>query len=120
MIACYIRVSTASQYSEGQKKDVRRWLKGQGHKAKDVRWFEDKETGKHTDRPAFKELQSAVFMGEAKTVVIWRLDRLSRNQHDGINTLADWCARKASALQAWRSSQWCNWPTNRRRPIRSR
>ena len=99
MIACYIiRVSTASQYSEGQKKDVRRWLKGQGHKAKDVRWFEDKETGKHTDRPAFKELQSAVFMGEAKTVVIWRLDRLSRNQHDGINTLADWCARKASAL----------------------
>ena len=73
MIACYIRVSTTSQNSEGQKKDVRRWLKGQGHKAKDVRWFEDKETGKHTDRPAFKQLQSAVFMGEAKTVVVWRL-----------------------------------------------
>ena len=29
MIACYIRVSTTSQNSEGQKKDVRRWLKGQ-------------------------------------------------------------------------------------------
>ena len=93
MIACYIRVSTTSQNSEGQKKDVRRWLKGQGHKTKDVRWFEDKETGKHTDRPAFKELQSAVFMGDAKTVVVWRLDRLSRNQRDGINTLADWCEK---------------------------
>jgi len=93
MIACYISVSTTIQNSEGQKKDVRRWLKGQGHKAKDVRWFEDKETGKHTDRPAFKQLQSAVFMGEAQTVVVWRLDRLSRNQRDGINTLADWCEK---------------------------
>ena len=93
MIACYIRVSTSSQNSEGQKKDVRRWLKGQGHKAKDVRWFQDMETGKHTDRPAFKKLQSAVLMGEVKTIVVWRLDRLSRNQRDGINTLADWCEK---------------------------
>lgn len=30
-------------------------------------------------------------MGEIETVVVWRLDRLSRNQKDGINTLADWC-----------------------------
>ena len=74
---------------DGQKKEIKRWLKGQGHKAKDVRWFEDKEIGKHTDRPAFKEL----FMGEAKTVVLWRLDRLSRNQRDGINTLADGARR---------------------------
>ena len=42
MIASDIRISTTSQNSEGQKKDVRRWLKGQGHKAKEVRWFEDK------------------------------------------------------------------------------
>ena len=90
MIACYIRVSTTSQNSDGQKKEIKRWLKGQGHATKDVRWFEDKETGKHTDRPAFKELQSAVFMSEVKTIVVWRLDRLSRNQRDGINTLADW------------------------------
>lgn len=32
-------------------------------------------------------------MGEVKTVVVWRLDRLSRNQRDGINTLADWCEK---------------------------
>jgi len=93
MIACYIRVSTKTQNSDGQKKDVKRWLKGQGHNFKGVRWFEDKETGKHTDRAAFNELQSAVFMGEVKTVVVWRLDRLSRNQRDGINTLADWCEK---------------------------
>lgn len=93
MIACYIRVSTISQNSDGQKKDIKRWLKGQGHAVKDVRWFEDKETGKHTDRPAFKKMQQAVFMGELKTIVVWRLDRLSRNQRDGINRLADWCEK---------------------------
>ena len=56
-------------------------------------WFEDLESGTHFDRPAFKELQTAIFMGEVKTVVVWRLDRLSRNQKDGINILADWCSQ---------------------------
>ena len=91
MIACYIRVSTTSQNSEGQKKEIKRWLKGHGHKLKDVRWFEDKETGKNLARPAFEELEAAIFRGEIKTVVVWRLDRLSRNLRDGIVTLAKWC-----------------------------
>jgi len=38
-------------------------------------------------------MQQAVFMGELKMIVVWRLDRLSRNQRDGINTLADWCEK---------------------------
>ena len=26
-------------------------------------------------------------------VVVWKLDRLSRRQRDGVNLLADWCER---------------------------
>src|SRR5262249_31339579 len=37
--------------------------------------------------------QSDVFMGEIGTVVVWRLDRLSRKIRDGINTICDWCDR---------------------------
>ena len=44
-------------------------------------------------RPAFDNLQEAVFNGEVKTVVVWKLDRISRRQKDGINLLADWCER---------------------------
>ena len=33
------------------------------------------------------ELRQAFF----KTVVVWKLDRLSRRLKDGINVLADWC-----------------------------
>ena len=31
--------------------------------------------------------------GKIKTVVVWKLDRLSRRLRDGINVLADWCER---------------------------
>ena len=58
-----------------------------------VQWFTDKETGDNLDRKAFRKLQEAIFNGEVKTVVCWKLDRLSRSLRDGINVLCDWCDR---------------------------
>ena len=37
------------------------------------------------------QLQKAIFDGTVKTVVVWKLDRLSRRQHEGIGLLATWC-----------------------------
>ncbi|OYP28468.1 recombinase family protein [Rhodopirellula sp. MGV] len=90
-IACYIRVSTSSQNSDAQRTGIERWLRGHGLGSTTVRWFEDKETGRDLLRPAFTALQESIFIGDIKTVIVWRLDRLSRSQKDGINTLADWC-----------------------------
>ena len=58
---------------------------------KDVAWFEDTETGKTLKRPDFDKLQKAIFDGEVKTVIVWKLDRISRRLKDGINLLAEWC-----------------------------
>jgi DNA invertase Pin-like site-specific DNA recombinase len=58
---------------------------------KHVQWFIDKESGATLKRPAFDQLQKAIFEGTVKTVVVWKLDRLSRRQHEGINLLAEWC-----------------------------
>ncbi|MCO8124739.1 recombinase family protein [Stieleria sp. TO1_6] len=91
--ACYVRVSSASQHGDGQRSEIKRWLEGNGMEPNAVRWFEEQESGSNLERPAFAALQKAIFMGEIKTVVVWRLDRLSRNQKDGINTLAEWCER---------------------------
>ena len=44
-------------------------------------------------RPAFDRLQKAIFAGTVTTVVVWKLDRISRGQRDGVNLLADWCER---------------------------
>ena len=92
-VACYCRVSSAGQKNDSQRAEIRRWLRGNGLKAASVEWFEDKETGKSLQRPAFERLQAAVFQGTIKTVVVWKLDRISRRQLDGISVLADWCER---------------------------
>ncbi len=89
--AVYIRVSTTGQKQAGQRREIRRWLKG--NRLDDVRWYLDKETGDHLERQAFRELQEAIFNGEVRTVVCWKLDRLSRSLRDGINVLCDWCDR---------------------------
>lgn len=92
-VACYLRISDRSQSSAGQKTEIQRWLIGNYQSTKTIQWFQDTETGSNLDRPAFAALQEAIFLGEIKTVVVWRLDRLSRNQKDGINTLAEWCEK---------------------------
>jgi DNA invertase Pin-like site-specific DNA recombinase len=93
VIACYCRVSSARQKTDSQKPEIRRWLDGNRIDPSTVGWFEDKETGKTLKRPAFDRLQKAVFTGAVTTVVVWKLDRISRGQRDGVNLLADWCER---------------------------
>jgi DNA invertase Pin-like site-specific DNA recombinase len=58
-----------------------------------VTWYEDQETGTTLKRPAFELLQAHIFAGKIKTVVVWKLDRLSRNLRDGVNVLADWAEK---------------------------
>lgn len=91
MIACYCRVSSRRQRQDSQKAEIQRWLRQQRSRARRVTWFEDTETGRTLRRPAFEQLQQAIFNGTVQTVVVWQLDRLARRQRDGVNLLADWC-----------------------------
>jgi DNA invertase Pin-like site-specific DNA recombinase len=93
MIACYCRVSSRRQRHDSQKAEIQRWLRHQRIRARRVIWFEDTETGRTLRRPAFEQLQQAIFNGTVQTIVVWKLDRLSRRQRDGVNLLADWCER---------------------------
>jgi DNA invertase Pin-like site-specific DNA recombinase len=93
MYACYCRVSSSHQKNASQKAEIQHWLRRHSIKSSEVQWFEDKETGKTMKRQAFDRLQKEIFDGVVKTVVVWKLDRISRRQHDGINLLADWCER---------------------------
>jgi len=93
MYACYCRVSSFHQKNDSQKAEIQRWLQRHNVKRSEVNWFEDKESGKTLKRPAFDRLQKAIFDGVVKTVVVWKLDRISRRQHEGINLLSDWCER---------------------------
>lgn len=91
MIGIYIRVSTAGQNESGQRREIEKWLDGNGIDRRQVRWFIDKESGDNLEREQFEELQKLIFNGVVRTVVVWKLDRLSRSLRDGINTLCSWC-----------------------------
>ncbi len=93
MYACYCRVSTHRQKNDSQRAEIQRWLANHHIRVSSVRWFEDCESGKSLKRTAFDALQRAIFDGAVKTVVVWKLDRISRRQHEGISLLADWCDR---------------------------
>lgn len=86
--AIYCRVSTTSQNLAGQKKEINAWLSG--HNITDATWYSDKATGNNTDRSGFQKLQKAIFDGTVKTIVVWKLDRISRNLVEGINILQEW------------------------------
>lgn len=93
MIACYCWVSSRHQKSDGQKAEMLQWLQGNNMPLSGVQWFEDIETGETLHRPAFAAMQRAIFAGVVETVVVWKLDRLSRRQREGVNLFADWCER---------------------------
>lgn len=76
MIAVYIRVSTTGQKEASQRREIQRWLDGHGL---DAKFFVDKKSGDNLKRPAFERLQKAVFAGEMDTIVVYKLDRISRS-----------------------------------------
>lgn len=90
-IGIYIRVSSKSQKSDSQRAEIQHWLDAHGHKPESVKWFEDVETGTTLNRKAFIALNEAVFTGDVKTIVVWKLDRIARSMKDGINTISAWC-----------------------------
>lgn len=86
--AVYVRVSTTSQSSASQRREIQKWL--DGHRIKNAEFFTDAKTGDNLKRPSFERLQKAIFNGEIDCVVVYKLDRISRNLGDGINTLIKW------------------------------
>jgi len=88
--AIYVRVSTLDQEKgiKSQEKALADYAKGHGIDG--IVWYRDRLSGATTKRPAFERLQRDIFNGKVKTVICWKLDRLSRSLRDGINVLCDW------------------------------
>jgi len=89
-IGVYVRVSTLDQEKglASQEHAITQYL--DGHGLANAKWYRDRLSGATTKRPAFEQLQKDIFNGRVKTVVCWKLDRLSRSLRDGINVLTDW------------------------------
>ncbi|MBC7660026.1 MAG: recombinase family protein [Chitinophagaceae bacterium] len=89
-IGIYYRVSTDRQDFESQKHAVEGWLsKLDPDKApkKTTVWSDEGLSGNNLNRPGYKALLSAAFAQKIDTIVVYRLDRFSRNASDAIKTL---------------------------------
>lgn len=91
--ACvYTRVSTDAQGEDGkvslpeQERMAKACIESKGWRY--VRTYEDNGyTGRNTNRPALQEMLNDVREGKIETIVIFKLDRLSRKQTDTMNII---------------------------------
>ncbi len=99
----YCRVSTEEQAAEGFS------IEGQGEKLRmyaelrglgAVTIVEDPgKSGKNLDRPGLQRILAAIEQGHVADVMVWRLDRLSRNLGDLI-VLAELCLKRNVGLHS--------------------
>jgi len=93
IVACYIRVSSAGKSQGGQRRDINQWLKSNRIRSTTVRWYIDKSNRDSLSPRALEKLQADLENRKVGTIVVWRLDRLSRTMSDGLSILSDWSKR---------------------------
>jgi DNA invertase Pin-like site-specific DNA recombinase len=93
MIGIYERVSSDTQSTESQHRDLERWTTD-----REVRWFTDSYTGKTMERPGWQTLWRQCYDGKIDTIVVWRLDRLGRTAHGLITLRDELIARKLNLI----------------------
>lgn len=91
--ALYIRVSTRWQLDGDslpmQREELPKYVE-YALGIKDYEIFEDAGySGKNTDRPGFQNMMSRVRTGEFSHVIVWKLDRISRNLLDFASMYAE-------------------------------
>jgi DNA invertase Pin-like site-specific DNA recombinase len=74
-VAIYVRVSSKSQDTKSQERELEAWAKG---REKELAWYKDKQTGTVMERPGLDRLLRDVRSRKITKVVVWRLDRLGR------------------------------------------
>jgi site-specific DNA recombinase len=84
--AVYLRVSTERQELFAQENAISIFLNQKGI-TNEMRYSDHAYSGKDTDRPQFKALENDIKQGKVDTLVVWKLDRLSRKLKDLINLL---------------------------------
>ena len=85
-VALYTRVSTGYQIDKDslpfQRKELKAYSEHILH-AEKTELFEDAgKSGKNTDRPAFQRMMKKIRAGEISHVVVYKIDRVSRNLVD--------------------------------------
>lgn len=91
-VAVYKRVSTDKQDLAMQNHAVDEWLAKQDF-GNILEFADEGISGKTTNRPGFQAMLAAIEAGEVGTVVVYRLDRLTRNAVIAMQMIINWMQR---------------------------
>ncbi len=98
LCARYIRVSTIAQDSGAASQFQALGAYAKKHGITNCKTYRDVGTGSHTDRPQFKAMMADVEAGLIDTVMVWKLDRLSRSLKTGIAVLCELLERDVRVI----------------------
>lgn len=89
-VAIYYRVSTDRQELTSQKHVVEKWLADQPKQPKKIYVLEEPGlSGKDNNRPRFREMMDLAMSHAIDTIIVYRLDRFSRDANTAIRTILD-------------------------------
>ncbi len=91
-VAIYYRVSTDKQDLASQQQVVENWFNDLPDSKKPVKimtFMDVGVSGKTTKRPGYQDLLKTAFEGKIDTIIVYRLDRLSRNANHAIKILLE-------------------------------
>ncbi|RYZ58534.1 MAG: recombinase family protein [Proteobacteria bacterium] len=89
-IGIYYRVSTDRQDLESQRHAVENWiskLEADKQPKRTTVFSDEGLSGNNLNRPGYKALLAAAYDKKIDTIIVYRLDRFSRNASDAIKTL---------------------------------
>ncbi|MBC7531821.1 MAG: recombinase family protein [Oligoflexus sp.] len=89
-IGIYYRVSTDRQELDSQRHAVEHWLAKLDPEKQPKRttvFSDEGMSGNNLNRPGYKAILAAAYAQKIDTIVVYRLDRFSRNASDAIKTL---------------------------------
>lgn len=89
-VAVYYRVSTDKQDLDSQRNSVEKWLAdlAESKRPQLITVYKDEGiSGKTTNRPGFQKMLSDAYAGRLDTLIVYRLDRFSRNATTAIKLL---------------------------------
>lgn len=91
MIAIYLRVSTDKQQTDMQAHAVKEWM-DKNRPLAAFRVYQEIESGRNDARVELGKLCADIEAGDIQTVVVYRLDRLSRKATTALSMLIKWIA----------------------------
>jgi DNA invertase Pin-like site-specific DNA recombinase len=99
-VGVLLRVSSDDQKHDSQRDVVSEWLRNKEVDPETCEWYVETETGRKIARKELDRLGRDIHAGRIKTVLVYKIDRISRTMLDGIQLVIGWANKGIRVISA--------------------